>query len=254
MIPNFFHFVFGLKKQTEPLHLVHALAIISCAKVNKPVKIFFHYQHEPHGPYWEVVRPLVKLIKVVPPDNIFGIPITHYAHQADIIRLNALLEFGGVYADMDTIFVNPLSPDLFTKPFVMGQQGEMGLCNAFMMSSRQSRFAKRWLDGHSSAFKGGKPGTPEWDNHSVYFPGQLAKAIPLDIHIEPQSSFFKHLFTKAGVDQLFEKKDTDFKNVYSMHLWENITWKDYLSKLTPGRIESKDTTYNCIARRFLDEI
>jgi hypothetical protein len=254
MIPNLFHFVFGLKEQTEPLHLVHALAIISCAKVNKPAKIFFHYYHEPYGPYWDAVKPFVKLVKVIPPESIFDIPITHYAHQADIIRLKAMLEFGGVYADMDTIFVNPLSNDLFTKHFVMGKQGEMGLCNAFMMSSKQSHFAKRWLYGHSRAFKGGEPGTSEWDNHSVYFPGQLAKTIPSDIHIEPQSSFFKHLYTKAEIDKLFEKNDTDLKNVYSMHLWENITWKDYLSKLTPEIIKSKDTTYNCIARRFLDEI
>ncbi|CCO22242.1 glycosyltransferase [Maridesulfovibrio hydrothermalis] len=254
MIPNLFHFVFGLKEQTEPLHLVHALAIISCARVNKGAKIFFRYHHEPYGAYWEVVKPLVKLIKVTPPDNIFGIPIKHYAHQADIIRLNALLEIGGVYADMDTIFVNKLPPELFKKPFVMGEQGEMGLCNAFMMSGRQSRFAKRWLDGHASAFKGGKPGTPEWDNHSVFFPGQLAKTIPSDIHIEPQTSFFKHLFTAHGLSGLFEKTDTDLDNVYSIHLWENIAWERHLSKLTPEIVKSTDTTYNCIARRFLDEI
>ncbi|TIH15830.1 hypothetical protein D0S45_09615 [Marinifilum sp. JC120] len=254
MIPKIFHFVFGFKEQTEPLHLAHALAVLSCARVNRPQRIFFHYYHEPFGVYWDLIKPLVKLVKVEPPKEIFGIPIKHYAHQADIVRLNALLEIGGVYADMDTIFVNPLPEELFEKPFVMGRQGEMGLCNAFMMSTRQSRFAKRWMDGHAGAFKGGNPGTPEWDNHSVFFPGQLAKTIPADIHIEPQTSFFKHLFNKFGLKALYEDNDTDLGKVYSLHLWENIAWDRYLSGLTPQIIKEVDTTYNCIARRFLNEI
>ena len=47
MIPNIFHFVFGLKEQTEPFHLMYYLCLASCIEVNTPDKVCFHYHHEP---------------------------------------------------------------------------------------------------------------------------------------------------------------------------------------------------------------
>ena len=53
---------------------------------------------------------LLQLRRVEVPLHIHGRPLRHHAHQADVLRLQILLEQGGIYLDMDTIVVRPLLP------------------------------------------------------------------------------------------------------------------------------------------------
>ena len=251
MIPKIFHFIFGLKEQKEEFHLTYYLALKSCLEVNNPDKINFYYKHEPYGPYWDQIKPSLNLIQVEPPIEIFGIPINHYAHQADIIRLQALIEEGGIYADIDSVFINPYPNNLYDKEFVMGKQGNEGLCNALMMSSPNSHFAQKWLGDHNVCFKGGAPGTDGWCTHSVYYPLYLSKQIPSSIHIEKPSSFFHFLYHQDHLKLLFESDTPLNTDIYSLHLWENISWDPYLSKLNKEYITKNNTTYNKIVRQFI---
>ena len=40
-------------------------------------------------------------MKTVTPTSVFGKPVNHFAHQADIIRLLAMKHMGGIYLDID---------------------------------------------------------------------------------------------------------------------------------------------------------
>jgi len=251
MIPKIFHFIFGLKEQKNEFHLVYFLALKSCLEVNKPKKINFYYKYEPYGPYWDKIKPYLNLIKVEPPSEIFGIPINHYAHQADIIRLQALIEEGGVYADIDTVFINPYPDYLYEKDFVMGKQGNEGLCNALMMSSPNSYFAQKWLSDHKVCFKGGEPGSDGWCTHSVYYPLYLSRNIPESIHIENPNSFFYYLYHQESLKDLFVKNNPIPNNVYSLHLWENVSWELYLKNLNKKLIKENKTTYNNIIKNLI---
>ncbi|CAO3621663.1 unnamed protein product [Cunninghamella echinulata] len=53
-------------------------------------------------------KPYLTLHQVDLVPEIFGQPISHFAHQADIIRLDVLNEYGGIYLDMDVISLKPL--------------------------------------------------------------------------------------------------------------------------------------------------
>ena len=101
-IPNIIHFVFGLKEQESEFELYRYIAIKSAYDVNKPDKIYFYYYYEPYGYWWNKVKAYITLVKIIPPTEIFGNKLHHYAHQADIIRLQKLIEHGGIYLDMDT--------------------------------------------------------------------------------------------------------------------------------------------------------
>ena len=70
MVPDTFHFVFGLKPQDEPFHICWYLCLRSCIQVNKPGRILFHYQEEPWGPWWERIRPELELVKVDEVDDL----------------------------------------------------------------------------------------------------------------------------------------------------------------------------------------
>ena len=271
-IPHLFHFVFGLKKQTEPFHLVYYLCLESCYQVNQPEKIFFYYHHMPYGPYWDRIKDRLTLEKVdlSPTVSRFRYGFRNrwarrysYAHHSDFIRLEKLIDRGGVYADIDTIFVNKIPEALYAKSFVLGREADIedqktkrilpSLCNAFMMAERGAEFGKLWLERMEESFDG------SWSSHSTLLPQRLSEEYPDLIHIEPERSFYKHMWTREDLHSLFEGCDTDFTDVISIHLWSHLWWskrrKDFsefhAGLITEENIRTIRTTYNVLARRFL---
>lgn len=252
MIPNIFHFCYGLSPDFggKPYSLVHYLAVRSAYETNKPDGIYFYYSFEPEGEWWNKTKELVTLKKITAPDNIFGNPLNHVAHKADIIRLQYLIEYGGIYLDLDTITKRSFAP-LLNNEFVIGKQGKwrnMGLCNAVMMSEKNSEFARIWLEEYKSFRSKGKD--KFWAEHSVAVPLTLSKKYPAHLHIEKYNSFHFPLYYPTSLKDLFVNCK-DYPEAYCHHLWEGGSWDKYLKDLTVEYILEKDTTYNIIARRFL---
>ncbi|MBK5275574.1 MAG: hypothetical protein JJE30_11050 [Desulfuromonadales bacterium] len=248
MIPKKFHFIFGLEPQDLPFHITHYLCLLSCIKVNQPDEVHFYCQHEPFGPYWEIIKHNLILHYVSTIQRLNGYDL-NYAHQSDFLRLELLNRHGGVYADMDTIFVNTLKEEFYRKDFVMGREDIpypfYGLCNAFMMARSGSEFGNRWLNDIFEAYNG------SWNYHSVRLPKELALAHPDLIHIEPQESFYKHMWDEEGISQLYTNIDRNLCNNYCLHLWNHVAWDEHLANLTEEDIMTRDSTYNLIARSVL---
>lgn len=268
-IPADFHFVFGLKRQIKPFHLVYYLCLRSCIETNRPDNIYFYYRYKPHGRYWNLIKDQLTLVEVEAVENISNykykdrqIRRYNYAHHADFIRLEKLLQNGGVYADMDTIFVNKVPDRLFSKPFVIGREKDVvdadgqpraSLCNAFMLAEKGSDFARIWLSSMFEAYNG------TWSNHSTILPCRLSREHPDWVHIEPAKTFYKHMWTKEGIHTLFNAVDSDTDGVVSFHLWNHLWWsrwrKDFSSfhagLITEQHIRQVDSTYNLIARKYL---
>ncbi len=273
-IPNVFHFVFGLKPDFggKPFSLVHYLSIQSAIEVNQPERVYFHYHHEPAGYWWERIKPQLTLNQVSIPESIFGNPLHHFAHKADVIRLEVLLEYGGIYLDLDTICVRPLAPLYGRSPFMIGSQlhhesfslrlkrsvksldlssmmsGQMGLCNAVLLATRNNPFVKIWYDSYRDFRSKGRD--EYWHEHSVLVPQQLAAAHKSLVTIASPYRFHYPIYDEDGLKNLFERTKV-FPDAYVHHLWETLSWDRYLHHLTPEGISSVDTTYNLIARRHL---
>ena len=214
-------------------------------------RITLWVDQEPSGYWWELTKPLVVLQKVVPPTEIFDKAITQPAHQSDVIRLQVLIEEGGVYVDTDTIFVKDFSPLLDNKT-VLGQQGvngAEGLCPAVILSQPNSKFLTQWLAGFRDSFGGGPPGSPTWCTHSVNYPFWLSKQIPEEVTILDHRAFFWPLYHQDHIQALFES-NLKFPNAYSHHLWES-SGKKYLDELTVDQIKEHDTSFNLMVRDLL---
>lgn len=278
-IPKIFHFVFGLKEQTEPFHLAYYLCLKSCLEVNNPESVHFYCHYQPYGKYWDLIKPHLTIIEVEQETFVkHSTAYQHhqegqfiqaakldYAHQADFIRLKKLIEYGGVYADIDTLFVNPIPDELYQHPFVIGREESVtpsgsehevaSLCNALLMSEPNSLFARHWLRDSYQAFDGA------WSTHSCQLAAKLASAMPATVYIAPQRYFFKHMWTKQGISALFEELDTDFEQVYSMHMWNHLWWDEsrrdfssfHAALLTEKNIKQVATTYNIVARKYLPD-
>ena len=266
-IPSVFHFVFGLREQTEPFHLMYYLCLASCIEVNRPDEVHFHYHHEPWGPWWERIRPRLRLRRIEPDrfvaDYRYGdaqVAAFRYAHLADFARLRILLEEGGVYADIDTLFLRPLPPSWLARRFILGREkappgaADGGLlCNAWIASAPGAEFGRRWLDGMTEAFDG------SWSNHSTLLPYRLSREFPSLLHVEPEQSFYALDWTPRGIDDMWLRRVALPQDAYSLHLWGHL-WFDEPRRdfsrfhgglLTADYVAFADTTYARLARRFL---
>jgi hypothetical protein len=255
VIPKIIHFIYGLKEDFGgiPFSLVHYIAIKSAYEVNRPEQMNFFFQYEPEGEHWEKAKPYLNLIPVKPPTEIFGNPLCHPAHQSDVMRLMILIQYGGIYLDLDTICVKPFD-DLLHHKFVIGQQGTGyhldGLCNAVLLSEKNARFASVWLSNYKN-FRS-KGADEFWDEHSILVPLKLCPFFCLsdDVHIEPFTSFhFPHY--DIHLEKLFAG-DHEFPKAYCHHLWESLSWDRYLKNLSIDHIQSVDSYYNRIAKKILD--
>lgn len=267
-IPRHFHFVFGLRPQTEPFHLAHYLALASCLRHNRPERLSFHYRHLPYGRYWDLIRHHLELCPVGPP-RALPVPsrpqdplILHYsyAHEADFVRLEQLLVHGGVYADMDTLFVRPVPEDLFAQSCVLAPEprvvdpatGEAhdSLCNAFIMAAPGSPFIRRWLEAMAAAFDG------SWSAHSCQLPARLARDFPAEIHLAPSRLFYPYLWNRPDLTALFQKSRTVPADTCSIHLWAHLWWEpqrhDFCTfnheLLTERHVRRQSTTFARLAR------
>lgn len=269
MIPNVFHFVFGLREQTEPFHLTYYLCLASCIEVNRPDAVHFHYHHEPWGEWWERIKPKLVLRQISPERSIadysYGDPSLNkfrYAHLADFARLRILLEEGGIYADIDTLFLNPLPTKWRERQFILGQEKAPAsaldggsLCNAWIASAPGAEFCHRWLNGMDEAFDG------TWSNHSTLLPYLLWRQHPLLLDVEPESAFYALDWTPRGINDLFMRRVDLPPNAYSLHLWNHLWFAEdrldfshfHSDMLTVDYVRFANTTYAHRARPYLPE-
>jgi hypothetical protein len=280
MISSIFHFVFGMAEDFggKPFSLVHYLSIKSAIVINKPDKVYFHYQYEPEGEWWSKAKELLTLNKITAPKNFLGNELCHVAHQADVIRLQVLKEFGGVYLDLDTICVKPIH-DLYHHKTVFGEEQNLiyiprnwrqqlkinfwklmvkkgvsynrqkrKISNAVILAEKESSFIKMWLDSYRTFRSKGRD--KYWNEHSGIMPLRLLEKADDAATLLGPFAFHYPLYSEQGLKSMFEEVN-EFPEAYLHHLWESFSWDKYLSKLTPEEIKTKDTTYNLIARRFL---
>ena len=129
------------------------------------------------------------------------------------------------------------------------------LCNAWMMGTPNSNFAKLLLARTYECFDG------TWSAHSTFLPYRLSREHPDWIHVEPQRSFFFYDWTGEGIRGIFEKPRLKLDEVYSIHLWSHMWWDRnridvsyfHAERLTPEYVRFSHAAYAELARPFLPE-
>jgi glycosyltransferase involved in cell wall biosynthesis len=256
MIPRVAHFVHGLGEQDEPLHFLHFASIESCRRVLAPERIYFHYRHLPWGVWWERISPHLTLVPVEPVEGMV---------QADVIRLDALIEHGGIYADIDTIFMRAFPQELFEQEFVIGRglavsdehTGEQrsSLCSALLMAQPGAVFARAWRERMVEALGGSSR------SHSGLLAQELSEQMPDHVCVEPQERFFAFPASPRGVSQLLCERHEIPQESLSVHLSAHLWWERHRRDFThahagwttPSFVRSARTTLAQLLRPYLDE-
>lgn len=256
MIPKLIHFVFGFSTDvpgTAIFGIHHYIAVKSAALRHPNHKLVMWAGSEPEGNiFWELAKRHFEKIMVQPPTGIYGRPLIHYAHKADVFRLFALRDHGGIYLDCDTITLRSFEPICCTET-VMGPEWDplagrvKGLCNATIMARRGANFISRWLD--TFEFFNSTGDDRNFELHGVIMPLILARQYSWDIAIAPRNHFFKFDWSGKMLEELFAG-NTPVDDCYSIHLWELLA-SDYVRALTVERIFTVDSTYNCASRNVI---
>ena len=255
MIPKTLHYIFGMASNSggKPWSLVHHVCVRSAVERVRPTDVYFYCEYEPKGPWWELTRKLVNLEKIRAPREIFGNPVIHPAHRADVVRLEKLISRGGIYLDID-VFVHRSFDDLLGSATVLGKQVvdgvEFGICNAVILSEAQAPFLKRWFSEYRSFRSRGRDGF--WDEHSVQIPLRLLQQFPHEVTALPHFAFFWPTFEPEGIKLIFDSPtEIDLSRAYATHLWESKAWERYLEYLTPARVRSVDSNFHRWVRPFV---
>src|SRR5262245_61486301 len=134
-IPKILHYCFGLDRDFggKPWSLVHFVSVKSAIERIKPEKAYIYYEYEPTGVWWEQTRAMLTRVKIRAPRQIFGNVLEHPAHRAGVVRLDVLLQHGGIYLDSD-VFVHESFDSLLDNSVVLGKEGEFGLADAVILA------------------------------------------------------------------------------------------------------------------------
>lgn len=254
MIPKILHYCFGFSSDFggKPWSLFHYACVKSAVERIKPERVYFWCEYTPEGPWWELTRGMVEVMSIKAPREIFGNPLLHVAHRADVVRLEKLIEHGGIYLDAD-VLVHRDFDDLLQYSMVMGEEGdreERGLCNAVLLAEPGAPFLRRWFNEYRWFRSKGED--EHWGEHSVSVPLRLAKEFPQEVAILPSTAFFWPLWTEIGIERIFNSiEPIPQRGVYANHLWERNAWDRYLRNLTPGRVRSLDSNFHFWARPLL---
>ncbi len=221
------HFVYGLK-QVEDFPFYALISVLSAQAHHPGARTFFFLQHEPVGPYWEMLKGRVEIIRV-PKFEWCGVArYRHYAHKSDIIRMLALQEIGGLYMDCDTITLRCMD-ELWAHDYVLGVQQTIpsakgGFCNAIMLSRRKSSFGAYWIDAYKSFNSTGRD--LHWDFHSVKLPMYLYSRKPEGTRVLPHDKWFfplwNHIYGVMFSDRHVADNLALFEGQYAVHLWHNM--------------------------------
>uniref|UniRef100_A0A8W8KE60 Alpha-1,4-N-acetylglucosaminyltransferase n=1 Tax=Magallana gigas TaxID=29159 RepID=A0A8W8KE60_MAGGI len=146
-------------------------------------------------------------VSVNPPSKIGNRKIVFLEHKSDILRLQILREYGGIYLDTDQLLLTSL--DKFRdRECTMGVASDGYLGSAVIIASKNSAFIKKWMDSYSAY----KPNS--WGQNSVIMATKLAKQNPNLIHLE------RHYCSFYPYPTYLFKQNYKWSHSYGLHIYK----------------------------------
>lgn len=176
-------------------------------------------------------------------------------HQADVLRLELLLQFGGVYLDLDILLLRPLA-ELFAYPEGVlmaheGAGGTIGAGNALIVARRNATMLQEWYAEYRSF------SAQIWNGFSVRLPMKLANAEAertrtsaahaatpgSGVRLLGYTAFYWPPWSPWGVAQLYRTPRCVVPGSHAVHLWETKVWTTLLGSLTPDAVRRRSSCF-----------
>ena len=172
------HFIYPATERTRPWSLVNPAAVMLARKYHPNDKIIIWTNADP-ARHYDLLSTAGDAGAIVQstalPTRIEGVPIEHPQYVADVMRLQILIEHGGVYMDTDILLRQPLDAHIgfvgSSHLALMSWEtpAKTSVCNALMISPPGNAFMAEWLRRIPQALQ-----SPTWAQGGVVLPAQIA--------------------------------------------------------------------------------
>ncbi|KAJ3325359.1 hypothetical protein HDV06_004218 [Boothiomyces sp. JEL0866] len=247
-VPNVVHLIPG-----RGFKFHHYLNIRAIKKVLNPDRIYIHGEVFPFDNrfFMQAVSEFdLDLVVSRNFQTIFnGIPVRNGEHKADVLRMEALLKYGGIYLDMDAYPIK--SFERFLKDeFSIGYQNQeqnYGLNNGIMISKKCSRFLLNWYEQYAYF------NPDQWDTHSVQLPLKLYEENPTQVRAYRHELLSWWCFDgKVETLPMFKPYNgNNWKNVYAVHSFYRVYAGTTPFPINFETIKTLDNSFGRFARYVL---
>jgi len=242
-IPNNVHMMWFTGPKSREFSFINLLAVKAAREVQKPDKLVFYYNVDhPENPYWEAAKSYADFVRYDPRERWAGEQIEYPQYQADLARLEILLDCGGIYLDTDALLLRPLTP-LMEHSCVLGTESDTDtVANAVMLAEPHNPFLQKWLGALPPGLR-----SEVWAHHAVCLPAELLREDPMGVTRVPKSAFMpfgwqdKFILGPVGEDRLVDS--------YAVHMWDTIWHKD-LAIVGDEYLAKADTVLGRVFRKY----
>lgn len=247
MVPNVVHFIWITGENSRPFSYFNYMAV-KCAKQQTGAAVVIHCNEPPkNNEYWDMAMMYSVYRRIKVPTHVGDTEIKHVQYASDVIRLELLYKWGGIYIDTDMLLTKPLTP-LMDRPLTMAIESvnedgsPKSVANGVILAKPKSEFLKLMLDATPIAMK-----NDIWANHAVTLPLELAKIYPEMVHLEGKDSFFPFDLAR---NYPFEENEAaaclkQMENTYGLHIYETF-WRDQLKVITPDLLKSSSCLFSVL--------
>lgn len=247
IVPNIVHFI---RLGNDPLLFIEVVCIRAAWLHQKPDTLMIHCDNcsaTEESPYWKFVRgiPGMTLHHVEKPENVFGVAFGNLAHAADVLRIQTLMRYGGIYLDRDSYVVQSL--DSYRRfEMTLGWPEGAFIGNQVLVAHKNARFLKLYYDSYRH-YK------PHW---WYYNAGEL----PTMRYLIPKPELIHSVPVKFGVkldvgSLLYEECSDRWRNYSAMHLFFNhrgsLASKDKYGALNLTTVANYPQNFGLLARVVL---
>ncbi|XP_055356181.1 uncharacterized protein LOC129601410 [Paramacrobiotus metropolitanus] len=253
--PLYLHYVrFKREKKPVEFRFVDYLSVLSAVQRLQPNVIMVHGDEEPTGKYWNLSKEnhrvqFRKIQSVKQTGWLDNAPrdIHVLEHRADIAKLDALLQYGGVAADFDVYFLRGqrLRQLIRAGRFITCYGNKEGYNMGLLAGPATSKILWAWRRSYTDIY------TPDWNFNSGFVPKFLSYLYPQEAYVlnntcnnphpfrlypffhEPdairwENSMAIHAYNRFSYDPIESPEDLVNGNLTSyreilLTIWENRT-------------------------------
>ncbi|KAL4226675.1 hypothetical protein ACF0H5_014655 [Mactra antiquata] len=239
-VPNIVHYVWFGKHEFK---FINFLSFLSVHKYQKPCMIMLHADKVPKGPLWVYflqISPLVVHVHRKQPKKIFKKKIAFVEHKADVAKLEALKEYGGIYLDTDQVLLKSLNK-FRNNDATIGLDYGTAAANSIVLAKKNAIFIKLWYETYRTFTR------TDGNKHSQDTPYRLAEKhrslvmVARDILSFPNAHQLTSLYSK----------NVPFDDKFGMHLHDKLHSRFYKKRLSIDSIRNMNTTFGSVARYIL---
>lgn len=239
--------------EVQPFSLHNYITLKSCLDTQEPSEInIFINGPEPENNYWNKIKTHVNVIKYNFITEVDGKKIPKPSHVADIARAEIVYKYGGIYCDIDTLFLNKIPDEIFNTNKCLFEIEPLSttskeqLMSSVLMAPKNHPFLEYYLNNKRYIHK-----------YHAYYSG----ALPTHLWKRGRSDLDGVRFNKLGFNtwdvpgrqKFYASHPTVTNGSYLIPMCQNANYESYLKHITEQHLFEYNSTFTVNARRFLEK-